>query len=246
MKRTKSSQKTLGRAAALLAGVLVGLSVMTVPVQAAPRKMQDGGIFDADYYAQNNPDVVKAYGTTDPSTLYSHYENFGKAEGRLPYAPGTDVSGLTSGDTAADTSAPAAAIPPYGCTYVGTASGYPVYLVTTDGIYATANLTSMPSLAVSSEYGGVPYVLAADSDSDWIGVFGKLNYTSSDGSVTFSSYPLAYYLFPNNALALTTSHNRGTSLTPSSLITLSNSAPSTLVFGILNGQLWMFDMTYVQ
>ena len=77
MKRTKSSQKTLGRAAALLAGVLVGLSVMTVPVQAAPRKMQDGGIFDADYYAQNNPDVVKAYGTTDPSTLYSHYENFG-------------------------------------------------------------------------------------------------------------------------------------------------------------------------
>lgn len=213
---------------------------MTTPVQAAPQKMPDGGIFDADYYAQNNPDVVAAFGTTDPATLYSHYENFGKAEGRLPYAPGTDVSGLVAADS------PAAVSAPYGCTYEGTASGCPVYLVTTDGVWSTVNISAMPALAESSEYGGIPYVLSADADSDWIGVFGKLNYTSSDGSVTFEGYPLATYLFPNNALALTTSHNRGTSLTPSSLIALSNAAPSTLVFGILDGQLWMLDMTYVQ
>ena len=48
---------------------------------AAPEVMPDGGLFDAEYYAQNNPDVVAAFGT-DKELLYSHYVNCGRAEGR--------------------------------------------------------------------------------------------------------------------------------------------------------------------
>lgn len=52
---------------------------------AAPEVMPDGSVFDAEYYAQNNPDVVAAFGT-DKELLYSHYVNNGRAEGRLPFA----------------------------------------------------------------------------------------------------------------------------------------------------------------
>ena len=48
---------------------------------AAPETMPDGTIFDAEYYAQTNPDVVAILGT-DKNALYQHYLNFGKAEGR--------------------------------------------------------------------------------------------------------------------------------------------------------------------
>ena len=41
--------------------------------------------FDAVYYANQNPDVVAIFGT-DAQTLYSHYVNFGKAEGRYANA----------------------------------------------------------------------------------------------------------------------------------------------------------------
>lgn len=53
---------------------------------AAPEVMPTGDVFDAEYYAQNNPDVVVAFGT-DKELLYSHYVNNGRAEGRLAYAP---------------------------------------------------------------------------------------------------------------------------------------------------------------
>ena len=52
---------------------------------AAPEVMPDGGMFDAEYYAQNNPDVVAVFGT-DKELLYSHYVNHGRAEGRLAVA----------------------------------------------------------------------------------------------------------------------------------------------------------------
>ena len=52
---------------------------------AAPETMPDGNIFDAEYYAQKNPDVVAAFGT-DTNMLYKHYLVSGKAEGRKPYA----------------------------------------------------------------------------------------------------------------------------------------------------------------
>lgn len=38
--------------------------------------------FDAEYYAQNNPDVTAALGT-DEDVLYRHFIEYGKAEGRL-------------------------------------------------------------------------------------------------------------------------------------------------------------------
>lgn len=52
---------------------------------AAPETMPDGTIFDAEYYAQNNPDVVAVFGT-DKDVLFTHYTTYGKTEGRLPYA----------------------------------------------------------------------------------------------------------------------------------------------------------------
>lgn len=55
---------------------------------AAPKTMPDGGVFDPDYYARQNPDVVTAMGT-DENTLYQHYKAYGQKEGRLPYAPDT-------------------------------------------------------------------------------------------------------------------------------------------------------------
>ena len=53
---------------------------------AAPSIMDDDGVFDAKYYAANNPDVVAALGT-DENVLYMHYVNNGCKEGRLPYDP---------------------------------------------------------------------------------------------------------------------------------------------------------------
>ena len=64
--------------------IVFGLGVFTV--SAAPVKMSDGQLFDAQYYAQKNPDVVAAFGT-DANWLYLHYVVCGKTEGRLPYDP---------------------------------------------------------------------------------------------------------------------------------------------------------------
>ncbi|MCR5128921.1 MAG: hypothetical protein K6B69_12565 [Lachnospiraceae bacterium] len=56
---------------------------------AAPETMPDGGVFDAEYYAQQNPDVVAVVGT-DTEALYQHYILCGKQEGRQPYANGNE------------------------------------------------------------------------------------------------------------------------------------------------------------
>lgn len=50
---------------------------------AQPQTMPDGTVFDAEYYAQANPDVAAAFGT-DANLLYLHYSQLGKAEGRAP------------------------------------------------------------------------------------------------------------------------------------------------------------------
>ena len=71
--------------------LLTCLAVLTLSmassmsVLAAPEVMPDGGVFDAEYYAQNNPDVTAVLGT-DKNLLYDHYFNYGKAEGRLAVA----------------------------------------------------------------------------------------------------------------------------------------------------------------
>lgn len=68
--------------------LLAAQSSMTV--SAAPAIMPDGELFDAEYYAEHNPDVVAAIGT-DMHALYAHYQQSGILEGRQPYVPGTNV-----------------------------------------------------------------------------------------------------------------------------------------------------------
>lgn len=83
----------------MLAASVMGVMLCGMTAMAAPQTMADGGIFDAQYYAQNNPDVVAAFGT-DANLLYQHYVTFGKAEGRLPYAPGTATAAASASSTA--------------------------------------------------------------------------------------------------------------------------------------------------
>ncbi len=80
-----------------IAAVSASMMLFGMTTLAAPKTMSDGGTFDPEYYAQQNPDVVAALGT-DENLLYQHYLNNGKAEGRLPYAQtGTaSTSALTS------------------------------------------------------------------------------------------------------------------------------------------------------
>ena len=57
----------------LAAMVTIGaIAITPVTALAAPEQMSDGNIFDAEYYAQSNPDVVAVLGT-DPAKLYQHY-----------------------------------------------------------------------------------------------------------------------------------------------------------------------------
>lgn len=60
---------------------------------AAPKTMPDGTVFDSEYYAENNPDVVAVFGT-NADALYLHYITYGKNEGRLSCAPNNNVQTL--------------------------------------------------------------------------------------------------------------------------------------------------------
>lgn len=71
----------------LVAALCLGSSMTAF---AAPEVMPDGTVFDAEYYAQNNPDVVAAMGT-DKDAMYLHYVAYGASEGRLPFAPDAQV-----------------------------------------------------------------------------------------------------------------------------------------------------------
>ena len=77
----------------LICGVM--FSMLKMDAFAAPKVMSDGGIFDPQYYADTNPDVKAAYGYNE-YLLYMHYKNFGRSEGRLPYAPGTEAAAVTA------------------------------------------------------------------------------------------------------------------------------------------------------
>ena len=72
----------------LIAAFFLALVIPGYALRAAPAVMADGGLFDAQFYAQTYPDVVAVFGT-DANWLYLHYLLAGKAEGRLPYAPGS-------------------------------------------------------------------------------------------------------------------------------------------------------------
>lgn len=70
----------------------------SITVCAQPQIMPDGVVFDAEYYAQTNPDVVAVFGT-DANMLYLHYTQYGKAEGRLSVSPNTDLIAITAQQT---------------------------------------------------------------------------------------------------------------------------------------------------
>ena len=66
----------------------------SVCVYATPKTMKNGDIFDAEVYAALYPDVVAVYGTSE-SKLYSHYQKYGKKEGRIAYIPAPTVPAAT-------------------------------------------------------------------------------------------------------------------------------------------------------
>lgn len=72
----------------------------SVCVYAAPKTMKNGDIFDAEVYAALYPDVVAVYGTSE-SKLYSHYQKYGKKEGRIAYIPAPTVPAATPAATPA-------------------------------------------------------------------------------------------------------------------------------------------------
>ena len=80
------------------AALLISVFAYSQAVSAAPVQMADGNLFDPEYYAANNPDVVSIFGT-DPDYLYLHYVVCGQAEGRLPYAPNGAAAVVPAGTT---------------------------------------------------------------------------------------------------------------------------------------------------
>jgi len=55
-------------------------------VHASPERMEDGTLFDSDYYAETYPDLMHTFGR-NTKKLYQHYKKYGKAEGRLGLSP---------------------------------------------------------------------------------------------------------------------------------------------------------------
>lgn len=78
----------------IIATLVVGLSTTGITVNAAPKTMSDGTIFDAEYYAATYPDVRDAIGN-DETALYNHYVQHGKAEGRKATAETTVAKATT-------------------------------------------------------------------------------------------------------------------------------------------------------
>jgi L,D-peptidoglycan transpeptidase YkuD (ErfK/YbiS/YcfS/YnhG family) len=81
-------KKTTNRILKTLAVLTLAGTVCSSKALAAPAAMPDGTVFDPEYYASEYPDVAAVYGT-DTDMLYLHYSQYGKKEGRLPYAGAT-------------------------------------------------------------------------------------------------------------------------------------------------------------
>ncbi|MBR1440300.1 MAG: hypothetical protein IJ589_03650 [Lachnospiraceae bacterium] len=118
--------------AALLVAVLcLGSTGMTA--YAAPYKMADGNVFDAEYYANTYPDLKAAFGN-DFNALYSHYVNNGKAEGRQAYDPATNLSTVPA-YTGTTTAATTVTVP----------TGNGAYLVDANTVKLSATLPKLPA-----------------------------------------------------------------------------------------------------
>lgn len=67
-----------------MAAAIAVASSMALSASAALEVIPGGKVFDAEYYAAQNPDVVAVVGT-DTMALYNHYQQSGQKEGRKPY-----------------------------------------------------------------------------------------------------------------------------------------------------------------
>ena len=93
---------------AVLVAATLMLVLLPADAQAAPKKMKNGTMFDAEFYAETYPDVAAAVGTK-ASALYKHYTTFGIKEGRKPTAdaaPAQAAAPAVPGSTAAPVVAP--------------------------------------------------------------------------------------------------------------------------------------------
>lgn len=79
--RRKMNQPVFGRTAAIAVCLFVFFWGI-LPVQAAPDEAVDySAVFDADYYAEQYPDLKEAFGA-DEAALLNHFISCGMAEGR--------------------------------------------------------------------------------------------------------------------------------------------------------------------
>lgn len=67
-----------------MAAAIAVASSMALSASAALEVIPGGKVFDAEYYAAQNPDVAAVVGT-DTMALYNHYQQSGQKEGRKPY-----------------------------------------------------------------------------------------------------------------------------------------------------------------
>ena len=63
----------------------VMMACMSLEINAAPKQMPDGNLFDAQFYAETYPDIAAILGM-DETLLYNHYILSGRQEGRMPFA----------------------------------------------------------------------------------------------------------------------------------------------------------------
>lgn len=95
----------------LLAIFAIAMLSQSMIAFAAPKKMPDGTMFDAAYYASTYPDVKAAFGS-DEVMLYTHYVLIGKAENRKPYAtPAATTASTAASDSDFDAAYYAATYP---------------------------------------------------------------------------------------------------------------------------------------
>ena len=74
----------------LMAVVAAAFLSSSFSVYAAPQNMADGGVFDAEWYRGQNPDIDAAFpADASPEVLYEHYVVYGAKEGRLPFEGAT-------------------------------------------------------------------------------------------------------------------------------------------------------------
>lgn len=151
----------------LLAVMMVTMALSSsMTAFAAPKTMKDGTVFDADYYAQQNPDVVAVYGTNS-NALYSHYTTHGKSEGRMSHM--NDTSHIVAPvDGTFDASYYAQQNPDVVAVY-GTDSNalYSHYVTHGQSEGRKAHVNDVSHLAVTSKTTSVASTAAASFDANY-------------------------------------------------------------------------------